>query len=265
MHKRPAKSLDHVVRRVRSFLSEPEQAEVTQLLEKLAKHSELAVFGGFLRDIALAGRKGFRSDFDVVMKTSQTTTIDGLLPNGSWSRNKFGGYRIVLERWQVDLWEFSETWAFKQGHVSGATWQDLGSTTFFNWDAIVLELASWKLHASNDYLRLLNSSILDINLRPNPNPLGMVVRALRAVSSGRVKLAPRLASYVATALRDYSDDAVIEAERTGFTSLALGSGGLSYLRPHLMNHLRSIPLTPFPEGSKLGQRTEPQNQLSLNF
>ncbi|POD30579.1 hypothetical protein BKM14_19495 [Pseudomonas syringae pv. syringae] len=51
--------------------------------------------------------------------------------------------------------------------------------TFFDWDAVAYDLWGKKLICHDDYLERLRAKTLEINLRPNPSPMGNLIRAIR--------------------------------------------------------------------------------------
>ncbi|WP_216076156.1 hypothetical protein, partial [Acinetobacter baumannii] len=57
--------------------------------------------------------------------------------------------------------------------------EDVLLGTFFDWDAIAYDLWERKLICSDDYLERIRAKRLDINLQPNPSPMGNLVRAIR--------------------------------------------------------------------------------------
>ena len=79
--------------------------------------SVVLLFGGMLRDLSLVGNVGFKSDIDLVIDTEEDESLDYLLKTYSAKRNKFGGYRLCLSKWKVDIWMLKSTWAFREGYV----------------------------------------------------------------------------------------------------------------------------------------------------
>lgn len=203
-------------RRVRRFLASGlyGRPEVRKLVDELGEFGEVAVFGGMLRDLALAGSKGFSSDVDLVIDAADWGKISQKLAAYRPDRNAFGGYRFNLQRWAVDLWPLSETWAVKAGHVCGESLSDLVKTTFFNWDAIVFDLSKGAVHCEAQYFKELHERMLRINLAVNPNPEGAAIRTLRLHIRHQATLSYELAEYTADVLETVGIERLWELERT---------------------------------------------------
>jgi len=133
----------------------------------------------------LEGNEKFRSDIDLVINTDNISLLESVLAPYSPHRTAFGGYRIGLRKWVVDLWPLQWTWAIRSGYVRGDSLSDLTKTTFFNWDAIVYEIGSGAIHFAPRYVDELKNRLLSINLAVNPNPEGTAIRALRMAVTSR--------------------------------------------------------------------------------
>jgi len=171
------------------------RGEFKILFQDLEKLGELAIFGGMLRDISVLGSRGFTSDIDLVVKTNRAEDLKRLLTKYNTKINKFGGYRLVVDKRYIDIWSFDTTWAFQKGHVNGNELSDLCKTTFFDWDAIIFNYSSGMVHSIDNYIERLNQRILNINLEPNPNPLAALSKALKYCENYEAFLSNELALY----------------------------------------------------------------------
>jgi hypothetical protein len=135
--------------------------------------------------------------------------------------NKFGGYGISLNRWKVDGWPLERTWAAVAGHVAISGLHDLVDVTFFDWDAILYSVANQKLVWGRSYFDRVRERVIDINLEPNPNPLGNAVRALRYAYRWDAALGKRLAAFVAKQIRDNGWGTIVAIERNSFPNPVL--------------------------------------------
>ena len=179
-----------------------------------------AVFGGFLRDIALRGAAGFASDIDVVVDCDEGALarhVCAAAGEACVERNRFGGYRLKAGHSQIDIWALPTTWAMRSGYCQ-ASLDALPYTTFFNWDAIAYRIDNGETYQIAGYFEALQQRVLDLSLRENPNPLGMSVRALRHMSGGDVRISWRLADYVVTALANETSAGICAVERRSFGS-----------------------------------------------
>lgn len=203
-------------RRARRFLTTDlyGRKEVSVFCDEIGSIGDVAIFGGMLRDLLLDGNEKFCSDVDLVIDTDDIGSLESALMRFSPHRTAFGGYRIRLQRWSLDLWPLKWTWAIRHGYVQGESLSDLIRTTFFNWDAVVYELRSGTIHCSPTYVEELSDRFLTINFAENPNPEGAAIRALRMAVAKRAKLSFELAEYAADVLETVGIEAIIRAEQT---------------------------------------------------
>ena len=225
--------------------------ELVDLATRLRQSGTVAVFGGMVRDFAIQGAVSFRSDVDLVVETDDPDHLDWLIRDRSAIKNRFGGWRLQLDHWMVDLWAAEKTWAFAEKHVDGQSIRDLTKTTFFNWDAAVFEIDSGVLHLLDGYVASVKSGVLDINLAENPNPPGIVVRALELMRKHKASVTPRLAWYLANIIARQRDE-ITHRYGNGKHKFWLTEGALMDLQNSLNIHFEKAPLLPFqlPRGQE---------------
>lgn len=149
-------------------------------------NGDVYLFGGLLRDLAFFGRHGFDSDLDLVVDGGWDVCRNYLEKLGA-RKNKFGGYRLIVAGWPVDVWHARETWAIREGFVAYHGISSLTKTTILNWDAILMNWRTKQFIASDDYLDDIERRCLDVVLAENPNPIGMAVRVFRHLSAKDAK------------------------------------------------------------------------------
>lgn len=202
--------------------------EVAAFLDGASAHARIFLFGGILRDLCLVGNEGFNSDIDIVVEVENRSKWDQYLYNQRFTRNKFGGFRVELSRWKVDVWELKDTWAFVHGY-SRPSITNLCDTTFFDWDGIAYDVRDGTFYCVNDYLSRVHNRILDINLEPNPNAFGNVVKALRYCERYEARLSARLARYVAAVTKGLEPKTICAYESH--------TSGWCVLSPELVNRV----------------------------
>jgi len=241
------KNLTELRKRVKHFLGSSAfgRQEVIGLFDSIAPYGSIALFGGMLRDLSIVGNKGFNSDIDVVVDSNNVEELGRVLESFSCSRNKFGGCRLSLSKWNVDIWLLETTWAFKLGHVHGGSFSDLCKTTFFDWDAIVYEVNSEKITAIDGYVERINSGVLDINLEINPNPIGNIVKAFRYQQKYDASFSNRLARYIVKYLNDMNAEQLARYENASHDWPILSEKELSDSITALRMHQEYHPLFPF--------------------
>lgn len=213
-----------------------ERDEVYDLIELTKKLGRVAIFGGMLRDLCIDGNRFFDSDVDLVFEQHDKGNLESLLKDYNLKLNAFGGYRLQLKKWHVDIWNIENTWAFKNNLVECDGFKSLTKTTFFNWDAIVYEVDNGKIHSAENYLENLHERVLDINLVDNPNHLGSVVRTLRMMIKYDAKLSPALCDYVLDNSKTFSPDIIVAYEKQKYWKAALTSESIFNILFNLEGH-----------------------------
>lgn len=167
--------------------------------ESFDPFNRIAVIGGLVRDFAHEGRSGFHSDLDLVIDAPQESVVRlATLLNAT--SNRFGGFGCMQGPWKIDFWALETTWARR--HVQVESLEDIVSCTFFDWDAAAYDLRARKVICSESYLSRIRSRTLDINLLPNPSPLGNLVRAIRRLMVWKVQAGPSLTNFISEHLDD---------------------------------------------------------------
>lgn len=178
--------------------------EFLNFLSDVVPDGDVYLFGGILRDVALFGRRGFTSDIDLVVEGDWDHCVKYLASLGA-HRNKFGGFRLELAGWPVDIWNATDTWAIRQGFVTYKSIASLTETTVLNWDAILMNWRTGAFVCREGYLEDLRERTLDVVLVANPNPLGMIVRVFRHLCSKDARRITRAAaSFLAESTAKYS-------------------------------------------------------------
>ncbi|GLO56576.1 hypothetical protein PPUJ20066_26120 [Pseudomonas putida] len=181
--------------------------KISRFIDSLAnqlKHGEIYLFGGVLRDLALMGRKGFSSDIDLVVD-GDWESCETILVELSAQKNKFGGYRLEISGWPIDIWDARKTWAICEDLVRYDDISSLLRTTVLNWDAILMNWRTKEFICHDDYLIELRNRNMQIVLESNPNPLGMAVRVFRHLCSKDARsIAPHVVEYLADSTEKYT-------------------------------------------------------------
>ncbi|MER0240074.1 hypothetical protein [Fulvimarina sp. MAC8] len=190
--------------------------EVRDFAASLSMMGECAVVGGMLRDLCLGGHRAFRSDVDFVADVEDLPAFDRAMERLGATVNRFGGYGVKLSQWQVDVWPLQRTWAKCERYAEVRCIDDVLNTTFFDWDAVLYYPSTGRVAAKECYFGRLRDRLIDVNLQPNPNPVGNAVRALRYACRWNARLAPKLAEHVGRQVRACGWEALVLAEKRSF-------------------------------------------------
>ena len=193
--------------------------------------SDLYLFGGVLRDLALLGQRGFSSDIDIVVDDDDWTHLVKYLKSRGVTQNRFGGFRLKVNEWPIDIWTARETWAIREGLVEYHGIESLTETTILNWDAILLNWRTKRIICNPDYFRQIKGRVMDVVLTENPNPLGAAVRAFRHLClKDAKKLTTRAAKYLADAAHEYPDETIIKSEIDSYRDSIIDPAILGFFR-----------------------------------
>ena len=172
----------------------PEMELLRRILDdNFATFDRIAVIGGLVRDFAYEGRSAFRSDLDLVIDAPRGE-VQHLASKLNAAPNRFGGFGCKQGHWKIDFWSLETTWARK--HLPVEKLEDIITCTFFDWDAIAYNLKTKKVICADNYLERISKKTLDINLLPNPSPMGNLVRAVRRLVVWNLRAGPQLKKFI---------------------------------------------------------------------
>lgn len=155
----------------------------------------IAIIGGMARDLARAGKPGFRSDVDMVIDAPQRD-VERMAQATGAVRNRFGGYSFQSEGWKIEFWALETTWASRERHVRVEAIEDLVNCTFFDWDAILYDVWNRRVVCRTDYVDKLDRGVMDIELQPTPSVTGNLYRAVRRLLRWNVQPGPKLERFI---------------------------------------------------------------------
>jgi predicted nucleotidyltransferase len=224
--KQPQQSLElESTLRVEHTIDYPSK-NITKFLDFLTDalpEGDVYLFGGLLRDLALLGSKGFNSDIDIVVEGDWRRCGEYLEHLGA-KKNKFGGYRLSVDGWPIDVWSAPGTWAIRQGLVEYKGIASLTETTVLNWDAILMNWRTGAFIFRRNYFEDLGSRVLDVVLKENPDPLGMAVRVFRHLClKDAQKITSSAAEYLADCTKAYSFAEISKREKRSYGNNLIAS------------------------------------------
>jgi len=193
---------------------------------------EIFLFGGLIRDVALLGARGFNSDVDLVVEGDWELARAYIESLGA-TRNKFGGYRLEVSGWPIDVWNAEATWAIVNGYVEYKGIASLTQTTVLNWDAILMNWRTRGFIYPMGYFEAIREGVLDIVLEANPNPLGMATRVFRHLcAKDAAKISLKAAMYLARVAAEYPYQVLRAAEIRSYNE--------SLIKPDMYEFFKSV-------------------------
>ncbi|AMM87668.1 hypothetical protein UP15_01215 [Bacillus pumilus] len=171
-----------------------ENQKIDHLIKHLKHIGDVFLIGGALRDFAL---NEVPRDIDLMID-APANHLATLLDNYYYRVNRFGGFNVLIDDVEFDIWSVHNNWAFENNYYE-TKFNNITKGAFFNFDAIALNLSDGALDATK-FIDAANKKLLDINLHTdfidsNPNPEKNVLRALRLKKKWSLRLSPTAKEY----------------------------------------------------------------------
>ncbi len=106
-------------------------------------------------------------------------------------RIKFGGFRLDVAGWPVDIWNATDTWAIRQGFVAYKSIASLTETTVLNWDAILMNWRTGAFICKAGYLEDLRGTNVGRCAGNQPQSAGRDSPSLQASCSKEARRVTR--------------------------------------------------------------------------
>jgi hypothetical protein len=183
---------------------QPISATISEVREQ---NWEAVFFGGTLRSLLLSRLKsnspGRPRDIDIVLNGATLNDLRQTFKTSISRETRFGGLQLKRVAWQFDVWPLNETYAFKEESAPSPSFEDLPSTTFFNVEAIAVEVwpkpgLSRRVFSGDDqFFHGVLDRTIEVNRLQNPFPELCVVRSIVMAANLAWKVGPRLLRYLA--------------------------------------------------------------------
>ena len=168
-------------------------------------------FGGTLRSLLLARmspqrmtRIGRPRDIDIVFDGINLDDLRSQFSSMVSRETRFGGLQLKRSNMQFDVWPLNRTWSFVHDETPTPTFSDLPYTTFFNVEAIAVDVwaepgSTRSIYSGDDqFFAGMLSRTIEINREDNPFPVLSVARSLIMASSLGFAIGPNLSRYLVT-------------------------------------------------------------------
>lgn len=180
---------------------------IVQTVRELQETGVAAVFfGGTLRSLLfsrlVAKKPGRPRDIDIVIAGATVDALKARFRPLIKRETRFGGLRLERMSWQFDVWPLDRTWLVVHDNVSSPAFTYLPQTTFFNLEAIAVDV--WPqpgrprtIYSGDDqFFDGIVTKTLELNRPENPYPELCIVRSLVMAASLDLAIGPRLSNYL---------------------------------------------------------------------
>lgn len=233
------KDASDILRNVKAFLdSYPYNtaSRATQRIVQIAVSSgwKVGLFGGLPRDAALRGEQASPRDLDIVLSGATLSEIQDAYRPYLVRKNKYDGIILNVEGIEADVWPLEETWGIRQLKIQNPSFASLLDTTFFNLEAIVVEIEKGgrTLHEGG-FLQAIKDQELEINYSDNPYPLLCLTRAIVLAKRFGLQFGPNLLTYLKSTAQSYSVSQVLHLQSSHYRTEALSREEILAILPDL--------------------------------
>ncbi|RIU93442.1 hypothetical protein [Oceanobacillus picturae] len=149
---------------------------VSRLFDNLSEYGDLILVGGAVRDFAYQRKP---RDLDIIVD-SDFESFDNALKNFTYKKNRFDGYKVLINDLELDIWSIQNNWAFRE-KILKPNVKNIPQGAFYNFDSISINLNTGDVYA-DDFIKSIRERKLDITLNEdyislNPSPEVNIVRA----------------------------------------------------------------------------------------
>lgn len=163
---------------------------IANLLNRLNSCGPALVFGGAIRDWVVGKTP---RDIDIVLDCPRQAL--NFLTEFKAEKNRFGGYYLLLDGVELDIWNLDASWPHKNDSKFERKLESLTKTPFFNMDAVTYRLDT-KVIQDDGFTQAMETKTLDIVYEPNPFPFLCVSKALCALSKYDMQPSANLKRYI---------------------------------------------------------------------
>jgi hypothetical protein len=183
---------------------------VAALIDSCNEVGEAFLFGGLVRD-ALLGSSGVFGDVDIFVSGPLNREFVENIARSS-RRTNFGGIRLVVGKFDVDIWELPKSHAFRIEQGRSISIPSLLNTVCFSTDAVAASLLNSKVIASARFKSTLRSRVVSFVKRPNAAEILQVVRIARLIVRNGVIPDEEVARYFVDGEKLFGREALVSAE-----------------------------------------------------
>jgi len=170
--------------------------DVISFIDTLLKQTEVFIFSGIIRDYFVNSESKKFRDIDIIIE--ENLRIEEMFVNINYQKNSFGGYKIQIDNFTIDLWVIKKTWALNNGQLKFEFdfINQLPKTTFFNFSSVLYSLNDKKFIIGVDFLRFIRDKKIEIVSDKNPLPELCIVNSFYYQDKLKLKLGDKLKNYI---------------------------------------------------------------------
>lgn len=174
-----------------------ENSDIKSVFVSLEELGDLIIIGGAIRDIGVMNINP--RDIDIIIDTDYGEVLESIFKGYRYTRNRFGGFKLLLDKMELDIWSIDNNWAFKNKFLETKA-EKIKDGIFYNIDSIVLNLSKdyYEAFYFNEAVRNKKLDIiLDEKLiSKNPSKSTNILRAFLLKEKYDLDFSERLVEYI---------------------------------------------------------------------
>ena len=188
----------------RLFLENTLDRETNGLLGHLSKKCSVYIFSGIIRNYFL----GVQETRDIDIVVDGEVEIEAFIQSFPFRKNQFGGFKVMLEKTEIDIWHLKDTWALKHSQFTMEFELDkyIPRTAFFNFSSVLFFYNQNRFIYTKYFSRFLRDKQIDLVFAPNANKPLCVVNTIYYAEKYKLRISEKLASYIKTAYHSCHDN-----------------------------------------------------------
>lgn len=179
----------------KNFLYSKLENQVVELLDHLQSITDVYIFSGIIRDYFL--KNDSIRDLDIVLGEQLDLAFINrhYFPNIEITINNYGGYKVIVNSFRIDIWSIDSTWGIVNERKS-ATKYSLIHSAFFNFSSILFSLNIEEFYFDDVFINFLNERVIDVEYEKNPNISLCIVNSLYYKNKLSMPLSAKLKRWI---------------------------------------------------------------------
>ncbi|WP_346985994.1 hypothetical protein [Chryseobacterium sp. POE27] len=175
---------------------------VRDFVNSLKLRTKVYIFSGIIRDYFM-NTEGIFRDIDLIIEDDISLELD--FEDIIYYKNSFGGYKITMDSYTIDIWVIKKTWALTQGQLKFEFdfLNTLPQTTFFNFSSIIFSLNHREFIIGINFLRFLRDKKIEIVSTKNLYPELCIVNSFYYRDKLNLSFGEKLKTYIITNFEAY--------------------------------------------------------------
>lgn len=176
------------------FLEEVIDTDVFNFIELMSQSTNVFLFSGIIRNYFL--KNSTVRDVDIVIESDDK--IQSLIEKYEYRINSFGGYKVMINGMEIDIWRMDKTWAinYHQTILNFDLDKYIPNTAFFNFSAIIYSINKKEFIYTKHFLRFLRDKKMDVVYIPNANYHLCVVNSFYYSDKYHLKFSKNLSNII---------------------------------------------------------------------